>query len=204
MGPAFRNRDLRSRSREPAKSNGHFWHFKYPLENGETYQFPIAHDEAGNPTEWETRNYISIATTRPETMLGDGAVAVHPSDARYAPIVGKKRAAAAGRSLHSVITDEYPDPDFGSGAVKITGAHDFNDYKVARAHNIPLYVLMDTKGRMADAEHVPAKYRGLDRFEARKQVVDRHRSDRSAGSGRGQEDHRSRSAIARASSSSRC
>ena len=70
-----------------------------------------------------------------------------------------------------IITDEYPDPDFGSGAVKITGAHDFNDYKVARAHNIPLYVLMDTKGRMADAEHVPAKYRGLDRFEARKQVV---------------------------------
>src|SRR5690606_20870636 len=64
-----------------------------------------------------------------------------------------------------------PDPDFGSGAVKITGAHDFNDYKVARAHNIPLYVLMDAKGRMADVEHVPEKYRGLDRFEARKQVV---------------------------------
>ena len=69
---------------------GHFWHFKYPLENGETYQFPIAHDDQGNPTEWETRNYIAIATTRPETMLGDGAVAVHPSDARYAPIVGKR------------------------------------------------------------------------------------------------------------------
>ncbi len=151
--------------------NGHFWHFKYPLENGETYQFPIAHDEAGNPTEWETRNYISIATTRPETMLGDGAVAVHPSDTRYAPIVGKKVLLPLADRYIPVITDEYPDPDFGSGAVKITGAHDFNDYKVARAHNIPLYVLMDTKGRMADAEHVPAKYRGLDRFEARKQVV---------------------------------
>ncbi|MGE0597716.1 MAG: valine--tRNA ligase [Hyphomonadaceae bacterium] len=151
--------------------NGHFWHFKYPLENGETYQFPIAHDAEGNPTEWETRDYIAIATTRPETMLGDGAVAVHPSDKRYAPIVGKRVLLPLADRHIPVITDEYPDPDFGSGAVKITGAHDFNDYRVARAHNIPLYVLMDTKGRMADAEHVPAKYRGLDRFEARKQVV---------------------------------
>jgi valyl-tRNA synthetase len=160
--------DLEVENREVA---GHFWHFKYPLENGETYQFPIAHDEKGNPTEWETRDYISIATTRPETMLGDGAVAVHPSDKRYAPIVGKKVLLPLANRYIPVITDEYPDPDFGSGAVKITGAHDFNDYKVARTHNIPLYVLMDTKGRMADAEHVPAKYRGLDRFEARKQVV---------------------------------
>jgi valyl-tRNA synthetase len=160
--------DLEVENRDVA---GHFWHFKYPLENGETYQFPIAHDEAGNPTEWETRNYIAIATTRPETMLGDGAVAVHPSDTRYAPIVGKKVLLPLADRYIPIITDEYPDPTFGSGAVKITGAHDFNDYKVARAHNIPLYVLMDTKGRMADAEHVPAKYRGLDRFEARKQVV---------------------------------
>ena len=160
--------DLEVENRDVA---GHFWHFKYPLENGETYEFPLAHDEAGNPTEWETRNYISIATTRPETMLGDGAVAVHPSDTRYAPIVGKKVLLPLADRYIPIITDEYPDPTFGSGAVKITGAHDFNDYKVARAHNIPLYVLMDTKGRMADAEHVPAKYRGLDRFEARKQVV---------------------------------
>ena len=161
--------DLEVENREV---QGHFWHFKYPLENGETYQFPIAHDEDGNPTEWETRDYISIATTRPETMLGDGAVAVHPSDKRYAPIVGKKVLLPLADRYIPIITDEYPDPDFGSGAVKITGAHDFNDYKVARAHNIPLYVLMDTKGRMADAPHVPEKYRGLDRFEARKQVVD--------------------------------
>ncbi|GAM99132.1 valyl-tRNA synthetase [alpha proteobacterium U9-1i] len=160
--------DLEVENRDVA---GHFWHFKYPLEKGETYQFPIAHDEAGNPTEWETRNYIAIATTRPETMLGDGAVAVHPSDTRYAPIVGKKVLLPLADRYIPIITDEYPDPAFGSGAVKITGAHDFNDYKVARAHNIPLYILMDTKGRMADAEHVPAKYRGLDRFEARKQVV---------------------------------
>ena len=156
---------------ENKEVSGHFWHFKYPLENGETYQFPIAHDGDGNPTEWETRDYIAIATTRPETMLGDGAVAVHPSDKRYAPIVGKRVLLPLADRYIPIITDEYPDPDFGSGAVKITGAHDFNDYKVARAHDIPLYVLMDTKGRMADAEHVPAKYRGLDRFEARKQIV---------------------------------
>jgi valyl-tRNA synthetase len=160
--------DLEVENREVA---GHFWHFKYPLENGETYQFPIAYDDQGNATEWETRDYIAIATTRPETMLGDGAVAVHPSDKRYAPIVGKKVLLPLANRYIPIITDEYPDPDFGSGAVKITGAHDFNDYKVARAHDIPLYVLMDSKGRMADAEHVPAKYRGLDRFEARKQVV---------------------------------
>jgi valyl-tRNA synthetase len=160
--------DLEVENKEVA---GHFWHFKYPLENGETYQFPIAYDEEGNPTEWETRDYIAIATTRPETMLGDGAVAVHPSDKRYAPIVGKRVLLPLADRYIPIIADEYPDPDFGSGAVKITGAHDFNDYKVARAHDLPMYILMDTKGRMASAEHVPAKYRGLDRFEARKQVV---------------------------------
>ncbi len=151
---------------------GHFWHFKYPLEGGETYQFPIAHDENGNPTEWETRDYISIATTRPETMLGDGAVAVHPSDKRYAPIVGKKCLLPLADRYIPIITDDYPDPDFGSGAVKITGAHDFNDYKVAKRNGIKLYILMDERARMLDADYIPEKYRGLDRFDARKQVVE--------------------------------
>ncbi len=160
--------DLEVVNREVA---GQFWHFKYPLENGETYEFPTAHDKDGKPTAWETRNYIAIATTRPETMLGDGAVAVHPSDTRYAPIVGKRVLLPLADRYIPVIVDDYPDPDFGSGAVKITGAHDFNDYRVARAHDIPLYVLMDTKGRMADAPHVPAKYRGMDRFDARKAIV---------------------------------
>ncbi len=151
--------------------DGFFWHFRYPLEHGESYQFPIAHDDEGNPTEWETRNYIAIATTRPETMLGDGAVAVHPSDKRYASIVGKRVLLPLADRYIPIITDEYPDPEFGSGAVKITGAHDFNDYQVARRNNIPLYVLMDTKGRMANEEHVPEKYRGMDRYEARAAVV---------------------------------
>ncbi len=156
---------------ENTEVSGHFWHFKYPLENGETYQFPIAYDESGEPTEWESRDYISIATTRPETMLGDGAVAVHPSDKRYAPIVGKKCLLPLADRYIPIITDEYPDPDFGSGAVKITGAHDFNDYKVAMRNNIKLYVLMDERARMLDADYIPEKYRGLDRFDARKLVV---------------------------------
>ncbi len=156
---------------ENTEVDGHFWHFKYPLENGETYEFPIAHDEEGNPTEWETRDYISIATTRPETMLGDGAVAVHPSDKRYAPIVGKNCILPLAKRPIPIITDDYPDPDFGSGAVKITGAHDFNDYQVAKRNDIPMYILMDSKGRMVHEDFVPEKYQGLDRFEARKAIV---------------------------------
>lgn len=182
---------------------GHMWHFKYPLADGETYTY-VEKDSDGNITLKEERDYISIATTRPETMLGDGAVAVHPSDTRYAPIVGKLCEIPVGpkehRRLIPIITDEYPDPDFGSGAVKITGAHDFNDYQVAKRGNIPMYALMDTKGAMrtdgedyaqtaAQALHiangdegfdeakiasmnlVPDEYRGLDRFEARARVI---------------------------------
>ena len=149
--------------------DGHFWHFKYPLENGETYDFPIAYDDEGNPTQWEARDYISIATTRPETMLGDGAVAVYPSDMRYQSIVGKRVLLPLADRYIPIIADDYPDPEFGSGAVKITGAHDFNDYQVARRHDLPLYVIMDAVGCMAG--DIPEKYIGMDRFEARKAVV---------------------------------
>jgi valyl-tRNA synthetase len=177
---------------------GHMWHFKYRLAGGETYEY-VERDAEGTVTLREVRDYISIATTRPETMLGDGAVAVHPSDTRYAAIVGKMVHLPLCDRLIPIITDEYPDPTFGSGAVKITGAHDFNDYAVAKRANLPCYRLMDTRGNMradgaayADAVErardiaagsptneaevdtlnlVPEKYRGLDRFEARKQVV---------------------------------
>ncbi|MEO1015724.1 MAG: valine--tRNA ligase [Pseudomonadota bacterium] len=156
---------------ENKETNGHFWHFKYPLENGETYEFPIAHDEDGNPTEWETRDYISIATTRPETMLGDGAVAVHPDDPRYAPIVGKRCLLPLADRYIPIITDDYPDPDFGSGAVKITGAHDFNDYQVAKRNDIEMYILMDEQARMLNVDYIPEKYRRMDRYEAREAIV---------------------------------
>jgi valyl-tRNA synthetase len=130
---------------------GHMWHFKYPLAGGETYEY-VEKDAEGNVTLREVRDYISIATTRPETMLGDGAVAVHTSDERYTPIIGKLCEIPVGpkaqRRLIPIIRDEYPDPLFGSGAVKITGAHDFNDYAVAQRNGIPLFRLMDTKGAM--------------------------------------------------------
>jgi len=191
---------------ENIEVDGHMWHFKYPLAGGATYTY-VEKDEDGNTLFEEERDYISIATTRPETMLGDGAVAVHPSDERYAPIVGKLCEIPVGpkehRRLIPIITDDYPDPDFGSGAVKITGAHDANDYGVAKRAGIPMYRLMDTKAQMrerydgapyaeaaaiagavargertlseaeADALNlVPDHLRGLDRYDARKAVVD--------------------------------
>jgi valyl-tRNA synthetase len=159
---------------ENVEVDGHFWHFRYPLAGGETYDY-VEKDADGNVTFRETRDYIAIATTRPETMLGDGAVAVHPSDARYAPIVGKMVHLPLCDRLIPIITDDYPDPDFGSGAVKITGAHDFNDYAVAMRNDIPLYPLMDGRAHMradkAPDNMVPGKYRGLDRFAARKAIV---------------------------------
>ena len=109
-------------------------------------------------------------------MLGDGAVAVHPNDLRYASIIGKQVHLPLCDRTIPIISDEYPDPNFGSGAVKITGAHDFNDYEVAERNDIPLYALMDTKGNMriddAVDNLVPIKYRGLSRSDARKSVVD--------------------------------
>ena len=155
---------------ENIEKNGHFWHFKYPLNGGETYTY-VEKDEDGNVTLSEERDYISIATTRPETMLGDGAVAVHPDDERYAPIVGKMVRLPLANRLIPIITDEYPDPDFGSGAVKITGAHDFNDYDVAKRNDIPMYSLMDERGVMCASDIMPEKYVGMDRFKARKAVV---------------------------------
>ncbi|UVO53410.1 valine--tRNA ligase [Sphingomonas sp. SUN039] len=187
---------------ETREVQGHMWHFKYPLAGGETYTY-VERDADGQVVFQEERDYISIATTRPETMLGDGAVAVHPDDARYAPIVGKLCEIPVGpkaqRRLIPIITDDYPDPDFGSGAVKITGAHDQNDYGVAQRNGIPMYRLMDegaylradgapyaeaaarakaiAAGGVASAADidalnlVPDAYRGLDRYAARKQVV---------------------------------
>lgn len=186
---------------ENKEIDGHMWHFKYPLAGGETYEY-IEKDADGNILFSERRDYISIATTRPETMLGDGAVAVNPADERYASLIGKLCEIPVGpkehRRLIPIISDEYPDPDFGSGAVKITGAHDFNDYEVAKRNGIPLYNLMDRKahmrsdglsyeesarlaaqaaqgtdiGNVDDVNLVPHELRGLDRLEARRQVVD--------------------------------
>ena len=159
---------------ENIEVDGQMWHFKYPLADGETYEY-VEKDEDGVVTLRETRDYIAIATTRPETMLGDGAVAVHPSDERYASIVGKMAHLPLCNRLIPIIADEYPDPNFGSGAVKITGAHDFNDYAVAKRNNIPMYPLMDVSGHMradqSSTNLVPEVYRGLERFICRKAVI---------------------------------
>jgi valyl-tRNA synthetase len=155
---------------EMKEEKGSLWHFKYPLQGGETYRFPVAHDPDGKPTEWEERSYIVVATTRPETMLGDTAVAVHPDDPRYQALVGKSVVLPlVGREI-PIIADSYADPKKGSGAVKITPAHDFNDYQVYKRHpEIGLINILDAKAQLND--EVPEKYRGLDRFVARKRVV---------------------------------
>ena len=139
--------DLEVESRE---TKGLLWHIRYPIE-----------DEVGR--------YVVVATTRPETMLGDTGVAVHPEDARYASLVGKTvRLPLVGRVI-PIVADEYADPEMGSGAVKITPAHDFNDFEVGRRHGLELINIFDRDARLTDA--APAAYRGLDRFEARKRVL---------------------------------
>ncbi len=155
---------------ENIEIKGHMWHLRYPLADGVTYQFPIK-DEEGNVTGTETRDYIIVATTRPETMLGDVAVAVHPEDERYANLIGKfVELPLVGRRI-PVVADEYADPTMGTGAVKITPAHDFNDFEVgARAGLEPINVFT-TRGAIIDADFIPAKYRGLDRFDARKAIL---------------------------------
>ena len=132
------------------ETKGHLWHFKYPIK-----------DEAGR--------FITVATTRPETMLGDTAIAVHPDDERYKDLVGKFAVLPlVGREI-VIVADNYADPEAGSGAVKITPAHDFNDFEVGRRHNLELINILDEHASLND--NVPEKYRGLDRFVARKLVV---------------------------------
>ncbi len=129
--------------------DGHLWHFRYPLASGK-----------GN---------LVVATTRPETMLGDSAVAVHPDDARYKALVGEDIVLPiVGRSI-PIIADDYVDPDFGTGCVKITPAHDFNDYEIGKRHRLPMYNVLTDDAALND--EVPGPYRGLDRFDARKKIV---------------------------------
>ena len=137
------------------EENGKIWEIRYPLEDG-----------SGS---------VTVATTRPETMLGDAAVAVNPKDSRYTKLVGRRvRLPLAGRTI-PVIADDYVDPEFGTGCVKITPAHDFNDYAVGQRHRLPQIVAMDLKAKMNDA--APQAYRGLERFEARKRIVADLRSE---------------------------
>lgn len=131
------------------QEQGHLWHFRYPLADG--------------------NGHLVVATTRPETMLGDTAVAVHPADERYRHLAGKQIRLPLTDRLIPIVADDYVDPEFGSGCVKITPGHDFNDYELGRRHNLPLINIFDENAALNAA--VPEQYRGLERFEARKRVV---------------------------------
>ena len=139
---------------ESTQEQGHLWHLRYPL---------VAAD--GTPSD----EHLIVATTRPETMLGDMAVAVHPEDERYRHLVGAAVALPLTERRIPVIADDYVDPEFGSGCVKITPAHDFNDYAVGKRHGLTNLNVFTPTG--AINENGPAAYQGLDRFEARKRVV---------------------------------
>jgi valyl-tRNA synthetase len=131
------------------EEDGKIWEIRYPLEDG-----------SGS---------LVVATTRPETLLGDVAVAVNPKDARYTALAGKRvKLPLTGRAV-PVIQDDYVDPEFGTGCLKITPAHDFNDYAVGQRHKLPQIAVMDLKAKMN--ENAPQTYRGLDRFEARKRII---------------------------------
>ncbi|CAN5274692.1 valine--tRNA ligase [soil metagenome] len=186
---------------EQREVEGFYWHFAYPLaadEDGKpvTYEHPVAFDEDGKATEWETRDYIVVATTRPETMLGDTGVAVHPGDERYASLVGAKVRLPLTHRLIPIVADDYADPAKGSGAVKITPAHDFNDFQVGKRAGLPSINILDGdahiidhnwafKGVNADGQvdedadilellqTIPIDFQGLDRFVARKAIVAR-------------------------------
>ena len=131
------------------EEDGHMWHMRYPLADGS--------------------GELVVATTRPETMLGDTAVAVHPDDERYQAYIGKDIKLPITGRLIPVIADDYVDQEFGTGCVKITPAHDFNDYDMGKRHSLPMINILTDDAKINDAS--PEAYRGLDRFDARKQIV---------------------------------
>ncbi len=138
--------DLEVQSEETA---GHLWHIRYPFVDG--------------------RGHVTVATTRPETLLGDVAVAFHPEDERYAGFAGRRLQLPLAEREIPLLADEFVDRAFGSGCVKLTPAHDFNDYEVGQRHGLPLINVLTADARIGDA--APARYHGLDRFEARKRIV---------------------------------
>ena len=151
---------------------GFLWNLRYPLADGATTA--------------EGKNYLVVATTRPETMLGDSAVAVHPDDERYKSLIGKFVLLPLVNRLIPIIADDYVDREFGTGCVKITPAHDFNDYEVGKRHNLPLINVLDKNAAILSQAQIfnldgslnteldgalPAQYAGMDRYDARKQIV---------------------------------
>lgn len=139
--------DLEVESREV---KGHMWHIQYEIEGDKAHT-------------------ITVATTRPETMLGDTGIAVHPDDGRYKGLIGKMAIVPICNRLIPIVADEYADPEHGSGAVKITPAHDFNDFEVGKRHKLPLINIFDENAHLN--ENAPEDYRGMERFAARKKIL---------------------------------
>lgn len=137
------------------EEDGSFWYFRYPLADGALTA--------------DGKNHIVIATTRPETMLGDSALAVHPEDERFVDLIGKSVELPLCNRKIPIIADDYVDPEFGTGCVKITPAHDYNDYEVGKRHDLALINILTNDA--AINENGPAAYQGMDRFKARKQIV---------------------------------
>ncbi len=176
---------------EQVEVDGHMWRLRYPLADGLTYEHPVGFDEDGNPTAFETRDYLVVATTRPETMLGDTGVAVHPDDPRYRHLVGKDAILPlVGRRL-KIVADSYADPEKGTGAVKMTPAHDFNDWAVGQRQGLAAVNVMTPRAAMwlrdnpdfaagCDAEglaRVTEAIDGTDRYEARDWIVQTAREE---------------------------
>ncbi|QHG86022.1 valine--tRNA ligase [Xanthomonas sp. NCPPB 1638] len=153
---------------ENVEEDGFLWSIRYTLADGVTYEH-VEHDADGNETLRETRDYLVVATTRPETLLGDTAVMVHPDDARYATLHSARIVLPLTGRQVPVITDDYVDRAFGTGVVKVTPAHDFNDYQVGVRHALPIINLFTVTATLND--EAPERYRGLDRYDARKLVL---------------------------------
>ena len=153
---------------ENVEEDGFLWSIRYALADGASYEH-VETDADGNETLREVRNYLTVATTRPETLLGDTAAMVHPEDERYRHLIGAEVILPITGRRVPVIADDYVDREFGTGVVKVTPAHDFNDYQVGVRHNLPLINLFTVTATLN--ENAPAKYQGMDRYEARKVIL---------------------------------
>ena len=147
---------------ETVEVDGSMWHINYPFVDGAQ----TITDKDGNSEQWTG---ITIATTRPETLLGDMAICVHPDDVRYQNLIGKMVELPLCNRAIPIIADDYADPEFGTGALKITPAHDFNDYAVGKRHDLEMLSILNLDATIN--AHAPAAYQGMDRFVARKQIV---------------------------------
>ena len=167
---------------EQIEQAGFLWKFRYKLENGATYEHPIKFDDDNKAVAYETRDYIVVATTRPETMLGDSGVAVNESDERYESLVGKTVILPLVNRSIPIVQDHYADPNKGTGAVKITPAHDFNDWDVGKRNGLRVINVFDTKARVliegnkdflenSAPEKIVFAMDKVDRYDARKTIV---------------------------------